>query len=69
MASLDPALALKLGRLVGELLASCIHNSISALLLGLCVYWVFPGISLAFWQWFVTVYTIRLIIGQRSNDD
>lgn len=62
--------AAKLGRLVGLGISAFLLTSLRAWMLSLCAAILFPTFALGFWQWWLLVFTFRLMTApERASDD
>ena len=56
------AIAKTLGKFVSTVLAIFAIHCLRAYLLSVCCAMFFPLITLGFWQWFLVVLTVRILI-------
>jgi hypothetical protein len=49
-------------------ITAAISSALNGWLLSVCVAFFFPSFYLAFWQWWLTAFTIRSLFGTRSSE-
>jgi hypothetical protein len=68
MLKLEKTSAEKWGELCGLLVTAAIASALNGWLLSICAAFFFPSFYLAFWQWWLTAFTVRSLFGSRSSE-
>jgi len=50
------------------LVTAAIASALNGWLLSICAAFFFPSFYLAFWQWWLTAFTVRSLFGSRSSE-
>jgi hypothetical protein len=62
------SIAEKWGEFCGLLVGAAIASALNGWLLSICAAFLFPSLSLTFWQWWLTAFTVRALFGSRSSE-
>ena len=58
----------KWGEFSALLVTAAIASALNGWLLSICAAFFLPSFYLAFWQWWLTAFTVRSLFGSRSSE-